>query len=182
MEIETTTQTENTANQAGDTSTVNEGDKLFTQEEVNKFLQKRVKEVKKQFEGFDDLKNQVADLTEKLKQYQEKTKELQTKYSETVFNSVLESSAKELNLDVTLATKLLDRDKIIVVEEKPSNIKELLQALITEHPNLVKRQASTPTVVATQQTEQLSLYKKPNSTAFFNGGGLRLNNIFKDNI
>lgn len=167
------TQTENTANQTGDTSTVNEGDKLFTQEEVNKIVAKRAKEVKNQYKDYDDLKQQVTTYADRLKALETAKKEVEKKYTEETFNFALESAAKELNLDPKLASKLLDRDKIIVQDEKPSNLKELLQALIEEHPNLVKKQVVTPEVQTTQTTEQkYSLHKQPKSS-FFNGSGLR---------
>ena len=167
------TQTENTANQTGDTSTVSEGDKLFTQDEVNKIVAKRAKEVKNQYKDYDDLKQKVTTYEDRLKALETAKKEVEKKYTEETFNFALESAAKDLNLDTELASKLLDRDKIIVQDEKPSNLKELLQALIEKHPNLVKRNVVTPEVQSTQTTEQkFSLHKQPKSN-FFQGSGLR---------
>lgn len=177
MSEETQTQTENTANQTGDTSTVangvTEGDKLFTQEEVNKIVAKRAKEVKNQYKDYDDLKQKVTTYEDRLKALEDAKKEVEKKYTEETFNFALESAAKELNLDPKLASKLLDRDKIIVQDDKPSNLKELLQAIIEEHPNLVKKQVVTPEVQTTQTTEQkYSLHKQP-KVNFFQGSGLR---------
>lgn len=175
------TQTENTANQTGDTSTVNEGDKLFTQDEVNKIVAKRAKEVKSQYKDYDDLKQKVTTYEERLKALEDAKKEVEKKYSVETFNFALESAAKDLNLDTELASKLLDRDKIIVQDEKPSNLKELLQALIEKHPNLVKRNVVTPEVQTTQTTEQkYSLHRTPNTSNFFSGSGLRLNHVIKE--
>lgn len=178
---DTNTQTEDTTtNQnSGDTSTVTEGEKLFTQNEVNKVVQKRVKEIKDQFKDYPEIKAQVEQLTEQLKAFKEETKKLEQKYLETTFTSAVDSAAKELNLDTKLATKLLERDKVIFNDNQPTNIKELLQAVIEENPQLVKKQVVTPEVSQTVQTEQpkFSLYTNPNSGNFFRGGGLRLNHV-----
>lgn len=178
---EENTQTENTANQTGDTSTVNEGDKLFTQEEVNKIVAKRAKEVKNQYKDYDDLKQKVTTYEDRLKALEDAKKEVEKKYTTETFNFALETAAKDLNLDVEIASKLLDRDKIIVQDEKPSNLKELLQALIEKHPNLVKKQVVTPVVQASQPSEQkFSLHRTPNTSNFFSGSGLRLNHVIKE--
>ena len=167
------TQTENTANQTGDTSTVNEGDKLFTQDEVNKIVAKRAKEVKNQYKDYDDLKQKVTTYEDRLKALETAKKEVEKKYTTETFNFALESAAKEMNLDPEIASKLLDRDKIIVQDEKPSNLKELLQALIEKHPNLVKKQVVTPVIETPKPNEQkYSLHKQPKSN-FFSGSGLR---------
>lgn len=184
METEQTTDNvESTEENTGDTSTVNEGtSKVFTQDQVDKIVTKRVKKLENQLKEADSLKTVVTDLQEQLKQLKDAQKQVEVKYQETVFNSTLESAAKDVGLDLTLATKLLDKDKIIVVDEKPTNIKELLQALIEEHPNLVKKQVVTPTVQTTQQIEQkFSLHNQPNTSKFFNGGGLRLNHVKESN-
>ena len=180
MSEEINTQVEDTTNQnTGDTSTVTEGEKLFTQNEVNKVVSKRVKEVKDQYKDYPELKTQLEKLSEELKTYKETTKQLEQKYLETTFTSALDSAAKELNLDTKLATKLLERDKVIFINEQPTNIKELLQAVIEENPQLVKKMVVTPDVSQTVQTEQpkFSLYTNPNSGNFFKGGGLRLNHV-----
>ena len=175
------TQTENTANQTGDTSTVNEGDKLFTQDEVNKIVAKRAKEVKNQYKDYDDLKQQVTTYADRLKALETAKKEVEKKYTEETFNFALESAAKELNLDPKLASKLLDKDKIIVQDDKPSNLKELLQALIEKHPNLVKKQVVTPVIETPKPNEQkYSLHRTPNTSNFFSGSGLRLNHVIKE--
>lgn len=175
------TQTENTANQTGDTSTVSEGDKLFTQDEVNKIVSKRAKEVKSQYKDYDDLKQKVTTYEERLKALEDAKKEVEKKYSVETFNFALESAAKDLNLDTELASKLLDRDKIIVQDEKPSNLKELLQALIEKHPNLVKKQVVTPVIETPKPNEQkYSLHRTPNTSNFFSGSGLRLNHVIKE--
>jgi hypothetical protein len=68
VDAQNNTQIEDTTSSSiGTTSAVNEGDKLFTQDEVNKVVQKRVKEVKKQFEDYNDLKTQVEQLNDQLK-------------------------------------------------------------------------------------------------------------------
>lgn len=182
MDTENQTQTEDTANQTtGDTSTVangvNEGDKLFTQDEVNKFVAKRVKEIKSQFKDYDTLKEQLTKLSEQIESYKTEKKQLEQKYQETTFTSALNEAARELNLDPKLAAKVLDKSKIIFNEDLPTNIKELLQVEIEENPQIVKKQVVTPTVPQTAQTEQtkFSLHRTPNSANFFNGGGLRLN-------
>lgn len=167
------TQTEETTSKTGDTSTVTEGEKYFTQDEVNKIVAKRAKEVKNQYKDYDDLKQKVTTYEDRLKALETAKKEVEKKYTEETFNFALETAAKELNLDPEIASKLLDRDKIIVQDEKPSNLKELLQALIEKHPNLVKKQVVTPEVQTTQTTEQkYSLHKQPKSN-FFSGSGLR---------
>ena len=173
MTEETQTQTEETTSKTGDTSTVTEGEKYFTQDEVNKIVAKRAKEVKSQYKDYDELKQQVTTYAERLKALEDAKKEVEKKYTTETFNFALETAAKELNLDVEIASKLLDKDKIIVQDEKPSNLKELLQALIEKHPNLVKRNVVTPEVQSTQTTEQkFSLHKQPKSN-FFQGSGLR---------
>ena len=175
------TETVENTQKLGDTSTETEGNELFTQEQVNKFVAKRVKEVKGQFKDYDELKQKVATYEERLKALEDSKKAVEKKYTEETFNFALESAAKELNLDPKLASKLLDRDKIIVQDEKPSNLKELLQALIEEHPNLVKKQVVTPVVQASQPSEQkFSLHRTPNTSNFFSGSGLRLNHVIKE--
>lgn len=167
------TQTEETTSKTGDTSTVTEGEKYFTQEEVNKIVAKRAKEVKSQYKDYDELKQQVTTYAERLKALEDAKKEVEKKYTTETFNFALETAAKELNLDVEIASKLLDRDKIIVQDEKPSNLKELLQALIEKHPNLVKKQVVTPIIETPKPNEQkYSLHKQPKSN-FFQGSGLR---------
>lgn len=167
------TQTEETTSKTGDTSTVTEGEKYFTQDEVNKIVAKRAKEVKNQYKDYDDLKQKVTTYEDRLKALETAKKEVEKKYTEETFNFALESAAKELNLDPEIASKLLDRDKIIVQDEKPSNLKELLQALIEKHPNLVKKQVVTPVIETPKTNEQkYSLHKQPKSN-FFNGSGLR---------
>lgn len=184
METQTTDTVETTTSDSGVTPTVKQEvtEEFFTQDQVNKIVAKRVKEIKKQYEDYETLKQSVEDLQAKLNQFQDEKKMLESKYSETVFNSILESTAKELNLDTELAAKLLERDKIIVQDEKPSNIKELLQALIEKHPNLVRKAVVTPQVPTSTETDKpkFSLHNTPNTSKFFSGGGLRLNHI-KDN-
>lgn len=179
------TQTEQTEQNTGDTSTVangvNEGssDKLFTQDEVNKVVVKRLKEVKKQYADYDDLKTKVEEFQSKLEQLSKAKKEVEEKYKNTTFNQALSSAATELNLDVELATKLLDNDKVLFTDDQPTNLKELLQVVIEKHPNLVKKNVVTPVIPQTdQQQKKFTLHKQQSST-FFNGGGLRLN--MKDN-
>lgn len=184
MSEEINTQIEDTTNQnTGDTSTVTEGEKLFTQNEVNKVVSKRVKEIKDQYKDYPELKTQVEKLVEELKTYKEETKKLEQKYLETTFVNAVESAAKEVNLDPKLASKLLERDKVIFNEQQPTNIKELLQAVIEENPQLVKKMVVTPEVSQQVQTEQpkFSLYTNPNSGNFFKGGGLRLNHVKENN-
>lgn len=182
MSEETTqTQTEETTSKTGDTSTVTEGEKYFTQDEVNKIVAKRTKEVKSQYKDYDELKQQVTTYAERLKALEDAKKEVEKKYTTETFNFALETAAKELNLDVEIASKLLDRDKIIVQDEKPSNLKELLQALIEKHPNLVKKQVVTPVIETPKPNEQkYSLHRTPNTSNFFSGSGLRLNHVIKE--
>ena len=177
---ENITQIEDTTNQnSGDTTTENVGEKLFTQNEVNKVVQKRVREIKDQYKDYPEIKTQLEKLTEELKAYKETTRQLEQKYLETTFTSALDSAAKELNLDTKLASKLLERDKVIFNDNQPTNIRELLQAVIEENPQLVKKQVVTPEVSQSTATEQpkFSLYTNPNSSNFFKGGGLRLNHV-----
>lgn len=176
---DTNTQPENTEQNIGDTSTVTEGnsDKVFTQEEVNKVVAKRVKEIKKQYADYDELKKQADDYQSKLEQLKEEKKTVEAKYLETAFTNALTQAATEVNLDVELATSLLDKSKIIYEQDKPTNIKELLQVVIEKHPQLVKKAIVTPQVLETQeqQKQKVSLHKTNNSDKFFNGSGLRLN-------
>lgn len=175
------TQTEETTSKTGDTSTVTEGEKYFTQDEVNKIVAKRAKEVKSQYKDYDELKQQVTTYAERLKALEDAKKEVEKKYTTETFNFALETAAKDLNLDVEIASKLLDRDKIIVQDEKPSNLKELLQALIEKHPNLVKKQVVTPVIETPKPNEQkYSLHRTPNTSNFFSGSGLRLNHVIKE--
>ena len=180
-----TTQTENTEQNTGDTSTVTEGSsdgettKLFTQDEVNKVVAKRLKEVKKQYADYETLKQQTEEYASKLEQLSKAKKEVEEKYKNTTFNQALSKAATELNLDVELATKLLDNDKIIFSEDQPTNLKELLQVVIEKHPNLVKKSVTTPVIPQTEQQQQKFTLHKQQSSSFFNGGGLRLN--MKDN-
>lgn len=168
---------EDTQETTGDTSTVTEGNELFTQEQVNKFVAKRVKEVKNQFKDYDTLKETVTKLTEQVESFKTEKKQLEQKYQETTFTNALSEAARELNLEPKLAAKLLDKTKIIFNEGLPINIKELLQVEIEENPQIVKKQVVTPSVPQSQ-TEQrkFSLHRTPNSNNFFSGGGLRLNN------
>ena len=179
MDEKNTTQTDNTEQNTGDTSTVTEGnsDKLFTQDEVNKVVAKRVKEVKKQFADYETLKNQVDEFSIKLEQLKEEKKTVEAKYLETAFTNALNLAATEVNLDVELAISLLDKSKIIYDGDKPTNIKELLQVVIEKHPQLVKKAIVTPQVLETQEQQKpkFSLHKTNNTDKFFNGSGLRLN-------
>ena len=179
MSETTNTQTEDTANQnTGDTSTdTNEGEKLFTQDEVNKIVAKRVKEIKNQFKDYDELKDTVTKLTEQVESFKTEKKQLEQKYQETTFTNALNEAARELNLDPKLAVKLLDKSKVIFADEQPANLKELLQAEIEENPQIVKKAISTPSVPQNQTDNKpkFSLYTNPNSSNFFAGGGLRLN-------
>lgn len=183
MTEELNTQNEQTEqNQTGDTSTVNDGDsKLFTQEEVNKVVTKRVKEVQKKFSDYDTIKSQNEELQSKLEQLKTTNKQLSEQYETEVYTSNLKESARELNLDYELAVKHIERDKVIFVEGKPTNLKELLQAQIEKFPQLVKKTVVTPdTVVVQSEQKKFSLHNKQNVT-FFNGGGLRLNTIKESN-
>lgn len=178
------TQTEQTEQNTGDTSTANEGSsdgettKLFTQDEVNKVVAKRLKEVKKQYADYETLKQQAEEYASKLEQLSNAKKEVEEKYKNTTFNQALFKAATELNLDVELATKLLDNDKILFTDDQPTNLKELLQVVIEKHPNLVKKSVTTPVIPQTEQQQKFTLHKQQ-SSSFFNGGGLRLN--MKDN-
>lgn len=178
---DTNTQTEQTEQNTGDTSTVNEGssDKLFTQDEVNKVVVKRLKEVKKQYADYEIIKQQNEEFLSKLEHLTKEKKELESKYKNTTFNQALSSAATELNLDVELATKLLDTDKVLFADEQPTNLKELLQVVIEKHPNLVKKSVVTPVIPQTEQQQKKFTLHKQQSSNFFNGGGLRLN--MKDN-
>jgi hypothetical protein len=83
-----------------------------------------------------------------------------------------------LNLDTKLASKLLDRDKVIFNDNLPTNIKELLQSVIEENPQLVKKQVVTPEVSQTAQTEQQVLFtSKSKFKQFLQRWGLRLNHV-----
>lgn len=179
MDEVTNTQTVETIDQSGATSTASEGDKLFTQDEVNKFVSKRAKEIKAQFKDYEELKGQVTTLAEQLKVFQDQTKELKSKYNQTVFDSLLKDASVELGLDVEIATKFIDKDKLIVVDERPTNIKELLQAVIEKHPQLIKKAVVTPVVLSNVETDKpkFSLHNTPNTSKFFNGSGLRLNHV-----
>lgn len=175
------TQTENTEQNTGNTSTETEGssDKLFTQDEVNKVVVKRLKEVKKQYADYETIKQQNEEYASKLEQLSKAKKEVEEKYKNTTFNQALEKAANEVNLEIELATKLLDNDKILFTDDQPTNLKELLQVVIEKHPNLVKKNVVTPVIPQTdQQQKKFTLHKQQSST-FFNGGGLRLN--MKDN-
>jgi hypothetical protein len=176
---DTTTQPDNTEQNIGDTSTVNDGnsDKLFTQDEVNKIVAKRVKEVKKTYANYDELKKVAEDAKDKLEDLKEQKKEVEIKYLESSFNSALDHAAREVNLDAELASYLLDKSKLIYDEDKPTNIKELLQVVIEKHPQLVKKAIVTPEVLNTidPQKQQFSLRKTNNGDKFFAGSGLRLN-------
>lgn len=180
MTTEVNTQTEDTtANQSGDTSTGIEGEPLFTQEEVNKFVSKRAKEIKAQFKDYEELKGQVTTLTEQLKVFQDQAKELKSKYNQTVFDSILKDASVDLGLDVEIASKFIEKDKLIVVDERPTNIKELLQAVIEKHPQLIKKIAVTPEVPTNPEPNKpaFSLHNTPNTSKFFNGSGLRLGHL-----
>lgn len=178
MEEQTPVVDENVSTNQGDTSTVNEGVETYTQQQVNKIVSKRVNEVKKQFADYEQLKEQVEQLQTKIKLITDDKKAVEAKYTETVYNTMLTNAATELGLDPELASKLLERDKIIVADEKPSNLKELLQAVIEKHPNLVKKAVVTPVTTPVQsETPKFSLHNSPNTSKFFNGGGLRLNHL-----
>jgi len=168
---------EDTQENTGDTSTVTEGQELFTQDQVNKFVAKRVKEIKAQFKDYDVLKEAVTKLTEQVESFKTTTKDLEKKYQETTYTNALEKAALTVNLDTELAVKHIDKDKVIFVDGKPTNLVELLQAEIEKFPQLIKKQVVTPTVPQTSQTEQqkFSLHRTPNTNNFFSGGGLRLN-------
>ena len=183
MTEELNTQTEQTEQNQGDTSTVTEGNsaKLFTQDEVNKFVTKRVKEVQKKFSDYDTIKSQVEDLQSQLEQLKSQNKQLTSQYETEVYSSNLRESSRELNLDYELAVKHIERDKVIFVEGKPTNLKELLQAQIEKFPQLVKKAVVTPdTVVVQSEQKKFSLHNKQNVT-FFNGSGLRLNTTKESN-
>ena len=183
MTEELNTQTEQTEQNQGDTSTVTEGNsaKLFTQDEVNKFVTKRVKEVQKKFSDYDTIKSQVEDLQSQLEQLKSQNKQLTSQYETEVYSSNLRESSRELNLDYELAVKHVDREKVIFVEGKPTNLKELLQAEIEKFPQLVKKTVVTPdTVVVQSEQKKFSLHNKQNVT-FFNGSGLRLNTTKESN-
>jgi len=177
------TQLEQTNQNTGDTSTDStEGnsDKLFTQEEVNKVVSKRVKEVQKKFSDYDTIKSQVEELQIKLEHLNKQNKRLSEQYETEVYTSNLRESARELNLDYELALKHIEKDKVIFVEGKPTNLKELLQAQIEKFPQLVKKTVVTPdTVVVQTEQKKFSLHNKQNVT-FFNGSGLRLNTTTKE--
>jgi predicted RNase H-like nuclease (RuvC/YqgF family) len=179
VDSQTTDTIETQADNSGDTSTETEGSaKVFTQDQVNKLIAKEKQKVKNQFKDYDELKETVTSLAEKLKTFQETTKALEQKYLETTYTSALEKAAQTVNLDVELATKHIDKGKVIFVDDKPTNLVELLQAEIERFPQLVKRQVTTPTVVTNQQTDttpQFQLHKTNNTNGFFNGGGIRLN-------
>ena len=178
MSETTNTETvENTQENTGTTSAENEGQELFTQEQVNKFVAKRVKEIKNQFKDYDELKDTVTKLTEQVESFKTEKKQLEQKYQETTFTNALNEAARELNLDPKLAVKLLDKSKVIFADEQPTNLKELLQAEIEENPQIVKKAISTPSVPQNQTDNKpkFSLYTNPNSSNFFAGGGLRLN-------
>lgn len=178
MSETTNTETvENTHENTGDTSTVTEGQELFTQEQVNKFVAKRVKEIKNQYKDYDELKDTVTKLTEQVETIKIVNKQLEQKFQETTYTNALNEAARELNLEPKLATKLLDKTKVIFVDEQPTNLKELLQAEIEENPQIVKQKVTTPEVPQNQTDNKpkFSLYTNPNSSNFFAGGGLRLN-------
>ncbi|RTK96554.1 MAG: hypothetical protein EKK64_03730 [Neisseriaceae bacterium] len=181
---ENQTQTEDTANQTtGATSTdQSEGEKLFTQDEVNKLISKEKNKVKNQFKDYDELKESVTKLTEQVETIKNVNKQLEQKFQETTYTNALNEAARELNLDPKLAVKLLDKTKVIFADEQPTNLKELLQAEIEENPQIVKKAVSTPSVPQnpTDDKPKFSLYTNPNSSNFFAGGGLRLNHVKQD--
>lgn len=175
--VEATQPETQTDQKLGDTSTdLTEGnsDKLFTQEEVNKVVSKRVREVKTQFKDYDELKKQNTELQSKLEHLETTNKALSEKYQTQIFDNALQQAASELNLDVELATQLLDKSKVLFTEDKPTNLKELLQVVIEKHPQIVRKQVVTPEVITEQPKQQFSLHNQ-SKTNFFNGGGLRLN-------
>jgi len=174
MELETTETEQDTTN-TGDTSTEIEGNGTFTQDQVNKIVIKRVKEVKAQFKDYKSLQDTVTTLTAQVEALTAEKDTVKKQYLDTAFSSLLDSTAMNLNLDPELALKLLDKDKLIFVEDKPTNLKELLHAVIEKHPSLVKKVVITPVIPSVTLTEgekNFSLHKTSKSN-FFSGGGLK---------
>jgi hypothetical protein len=173
---ETQTETvESTSNQAGDTSTVTEGNEVFTQEQVNKLIGKRVKEVKTQYKDYEEIKQELAKQKELLETFAKAKKETEDRLKTETFTNALEKAARDLNLELDLATQLLPKDKIIYKDDKPDNLQELLKAVIEKHPQLVKRVVTTPDVSTTvTNTESKFTLHKSAKNNFWNGGGLRL--------
>jgi hypothetical protein len=175
LELETQTETVESTSQAGDTSTVTEGNEVFTQDQVNKIISKRVKEVKTQYKDYDTLKESVTKLQEQLDKIATDKKETEEKLKTETFTNALEKAARDLNLDIKLATKLLPSDKVIYKDGKPDNLAELLKAEIELFPQLVKKPAVTPDVSTTvTNTESKFTLHKSAKNNFWNGGGLRL--------
>lgn len=163
--------------ETGSTSTdKKEGnEEVFTQEQVNKIVSKRVREVKNQYKDYDDLRQTVTAQQEKLDQLELSRKALEDKYQETAFTSALELAARELNLEFELAVRLLDKTKVIFKDEKPTNLVELLRVEIERFPQLIKKQVITPEIPNVSDVSKVKTFSlhKTLKTNFFNGGGLR---------
>lgn len=183
MEDQNTELESTAADETGVTSTElkSEGsvEKLFTQDQVNKLIAKEKAKVKKQFEGYEELQQTVQTLKTQIDSFKEATKALEQKYLDTTYQNSLEKAAREVNLDIDLAIKHIDKEKVIFVEDKPTNLKELLQAEIEKFPQLVKKAVSTPTVAnaKSEQVQKFTLHKQTDTSGFFKGGGLRLNRV-----
>lgn len=177
-----TAESETTSNQVSSTDTdSNQSEqtqdvKTFTQKQVDKILNKRIKEVESKYSDYETLKADVEKLKQMTQEVTQQAKTAEEKLKETKQTTSIELAAKEVNFPIELANKLLDPKEYIVAEDGTiTNVKELLTKLISLYPQLVKK--PTPDTPTVNNLNELTPSKKftlhpGKGSKFFEGSGL----------
>lgn len=147
----------------------------YTQKDIDKIISKRLKEERKKFSDYDAVKQENETLKNRLKEIEEKEEDLQDSFKSTIYSYELKEVSRSLGLDVELAGKLIEQNKVQFEDNKPVNLKALLEGVIEKHPNLVRKQSPnvSPPGKENEQPKQQLLTNRASS--FFSGGGIVIN-------
>lgn len=127
-------------------------DRTFTQADVDRIVSDRLNRERSKYTDYDDLKDKATKFDElqaeqqtdlertqsELEQERQRREAAEARAAATATrNKVLELAADKKITDPKLAAKLLDHDKVEFDDDgNPSNVADLLDGLIAEHPLL----------------------------------------------
>ncbi len=150
--------------------------KTFTQQQVNRVVAKEKKKIQQQYSDYETIKQENEQLKTKVKEVSNEAKTVEQKLKEEKSTQSIEKAIADFSTitDPKLAKKLLTPDKFVVADDGTvTNVGDLLQDLIKEHPILTKKTVPDNSVPNTQQErKKYSLVPNYNSS-FFSGGGVK---------
>lgn len=173
------TSIENTSIENTSTDTNDEQvEETFTQSQVDKIIQKRLKAEKLKYKDYDQIVEKATTLESTLKEVEKKYKDLAATKKQDDLVYKIDKAATAKNLDSALALKLINVKEVQYNDNgEPTNIDDLIGQIIKDHPNVVRKVQTPDNNIGTNDKKEnvntQSLYKSRKST-FFNNGGVVL--------